>query len=249
MVNHLSTIGFPLRSKDDFISLAQDVAGAGKAIQTKAGNYYHCAMECGAELWVQINSESEFVGMNPHFRGESRVKVGLTAQVVGKETLEMDGAFHGWAEPGKNPEEGSYPFLFDTPDFHTHGGIGLPTTRAVQVAAFAHEFNAFESKEAYDRAGVEGEFQMASQSFIPAGLFHPGGEERNPPEALAIFAGHILKAEEKVNEMTGESFYWVLVDSYGGTYDVVVDSSMIDKTPVVGGVVTGSFWLSGRILT
>ena len=62
-----------------------------------------------------------------------------------------------------------------------------------------------------------------------------------------MFAGHVLKAEEKVSDLSGGTFIWALVETLGGTYDVVVAPSMMDDLPVEGNVVNGSFWLSGRL--
>jgi hypothetical protein len=41
---------------------------------------------------------------------------------------------------------------------------------------------------------------------IPSGLFSPAGDSTIPPEARAIFAGHVLAADEKVNVLTGRTF-------------------------------------------
>jgi hypothetical protein len=58
----------------------------------------------------------------------------------------------------------------------------------------------------------------------------------------------VLAADKKINVLTGRAFYWALVETYGGAYDAVIDSSLLSGVPVVGGVITGSFWLSGRII-
>jgi hypothetical protein len=58
----------------------------------------------------------------------------------------------------------------------------------------------------------------------------------------------VLAADEKVNVLTGRAFYWALVETLGGAYDVVIDSRGLSGVPAVGGVLSGSFWLSGRII-
>ena len=116
-----------------------------------------------------------------------------------------------------------------------------------QISAFAEEITIYESPEAF-LASQTGEHKLASQSFIPLGLF-PGTEQgAESADARALFAGHVLKAEERVNDLSGETFVWALVETLGGTYDVVVASSMMEELPVEGSVVRGSFWLSGRLL-
>jgi len=155
------------------------------------------------------------------------------------------GSFHGWADPtGDAPDSGCYPFVFDAPDYRLYDELSLPAHKQVQIAAFAHNIAAFETVAAYE----ESQARAASRSFIPSGLFTPVGEAINPPQARAILAGHVLAADEKINALTGRAFYWALVETYGGAYDVVIDSELLTGVPAVGGVISGSFWLSGRII-
>lgn len=57
-------------------------------------------------------------------------------------------AFHGWADPDDgNPESGAYPFVFDAPDYILHDAVKLPAVFDVQLAAFAHELDAYASDE------------------------------------------------------------------------------------------------------
>lgn len=78
------------------------------------------------------------------------------------------------------------------------------------------------------------------------GLFTFG---KGPEEASADFAGHILEVENRTNELWGTSFCWELVGTFGGAFDAVIDSELLGSPPRVGGVLQGSFWLSGRILS
>jgi hypothetical protein len=89
---------------------------------------------------------------------------------------------------------------------------------------------------------------MAAESLIPSGLFHAEGGAKEPLQAEAIFNGHILAAERRTNPDTSQDFYWCLVQTYGATIDVVADPVLIDEEPRVGGILSGSFWLSGRIV-
>lgn len=50
------------------------------------------------------------------------------------------------------------------------------------------------------------------------------------------------------NPATGARFLWAKVRTLGGEADVVADSEVLRGTVVEGGVVFGSFWLSGRLL-
>lgn len=50
-----------------------------------------------------------------------------------------------------------------------------------------------------------------------------------------------------INPATGASFHWAKVRTLGGEVDVVADPEVLNGSLVVGGVVNGSFWLSGRL--
>ena len=88
-----------------------------------------------------------------------------------------------------------------------------------------------------------------SRSFIPSGLITPGGDPVDPPEPHALFVGHVLEAEERRNSVTGTPFWWALVDTIGGTYDVVIDPQLLPQPTRAGNIVSRWFWLSGRLQT
>lgn len=248
MASHFSTIGLPVVSEEDMNALANRVGPLAERLAAPSGVYFHWSDPSGAEMWLQVNGNNELIGMNPHYAGRSAVRVGLTARLPSAGLSELDGSFHGWADPvGDAPDTGCYPFVFDAPDYRLHEGLSLPVRKEVQIAAFAHEIAAFETVATYE-ASQTGDLKSASQSFIPSGLFTPAGDSTVPPQARAIFTGHVLAADEKINVLTSRAFYWALVETFGGAYDVVIDSSLLPGVPEVGGVISGSFWLSGRIL-
>jgi hypothetical protein len=146
----------------------------------------------------------------------------------------------------QDPTKGVYPFIFDAPDFAVYSDVKLPSMATARISAFAEEITIYESPESF-LASQTGEHKLASQSFIPLGMFPGPGGNMEPSSARAMFAGHVLKAEEKVNDLSGETFIWALVETLGGTYDVVAASSMVEDLPIQGSVVRGSFWLSGRL--
>jgi hypothetical protein len=243
----------PFISHEEFGALVERLIGDTETLGWRNGGwhefnrYHRWSSPCGAELWFQVATNNEIIGINPHFSGESAVRVGLTGKLARPGEGTVDGAFHGWAQPeGDDPQSGCYPFVFDAPDFCCHEDVAIPSLANVQIAASAHEFSIFNSPEDY-YASQTGEMKFASQLFIPSGLFSPSGENTDPPQAHAIFTGHILKAEYRTNEATGCRFLWAKVETLGGVYDVVADCELVKTAPVVGGVLSGAFWLSGRL--
>ena len=48
------------------------------------------------------------------------------------------------------------------------------------------------------------------------------------------------------NAVTRQPFWWALVDTVGGTFDVVIDPALLSNPIRPGNVIAGWFWLSGR---
>ncbi len=237
-----------------------------KAVEVPAsnGSYFCFSDPSGAQLWMQVNAERELIGMNPHFDGPSRRLVRLTRKVE-RDSSPLDGGFYGWANPTRPtpqpsetpdedaPAEGDYPFAFDVPDFRVLGPMRFPHEIEVQLVAFASDdFAVFDDEDVFADS-QEGEVKFASQSFIPTGLFTNNEEGEHdsslPPQPFGLFAGVIAQCEKRQNGLTGEKFWWIAVDTLGGPVDVVVDAdAVLNTTPRVGGVVSGSFFLSGRVM-
>ncbi len=137
--------------------------------------------------------------------------------------------------------------MFDCPNMRAYGDLELPGVVDAQITAFAHELACHESEAAYYASQGDDKPKFSSQSFIPTGLFGAGGGKAEVPEAHANFAGHVVEAATYKNALTGLPFFWALVDTVGARFDVVVDPDLLTTVPVVGNVVAGSFWLSGRL--
>ncbi|MBD77627.1 MAG: hypothetical protein CL840_01640 [Crocinitomicaceae bacterium] len=249
-MSNLSDIGFDIQSEEEFHALLKKAYERSTPLKTNKGTYYRFSDESGAELWIQMNKRNELIGANPHFKGKSKHKVAITSTINRPESI-LDGAFHSWANPmdDDNPESGAYPFVFDVPNHKKYDGIEIPQMLDIQLAAFAQEFEYYKSENAFENE-QEGEPKWTSQSFIPSGLFNPGGGEApDPPEALGLFAGIISEAEKMKNQLTGQEFYWMLVDTLGGEVDVLADLRFFENNaPETGGVVHGQFWLSGSLI-
>jgi hypothetical protein len=248
-MSNLSDIGFPVRSEQDVNDVIIKVLENVREIPCPRGSYYRFADASGAAIYLQANASQELIGFNPHFEGKSRRTVCLT-RAIEKESSELDGAFYAWANPAEenNPESGEYPFVFDAPDFRVYTNPDFPQTRQVQLTAFAsNEFRIFKSEQDfYD--SQDDEWQFASKSFVPSGLINLEADDTQPPLAFGVFTGEIKEFELKTNGLTGEKFYWFLVDTLGGEADVVADPKLVAVEPGVGGYLNGQFWLSGKLV-
>jgi hypothetical protein len=246
-MSNLSDIGFPTPDEQAVNEMIMHVLELAKPIQTQRGFYLKFSDESGAEIYLQGNFEQELIGFNPHFAGKSRRKVGLT-KVIERDSSELDGGFYAWANPSNQDVEtsGDYPFVFDVPDFRTVLVNEFPFVSDIQLTAFgSNDFQIFADEKVFlDNS----DSNLAAKSFIPSGLFLPDEEmtEIAPPRPIGIFAGEILEFELRTNTLSGEKFYWFLIETYGGEADVVIDPKYVAETPQIGGIITGTFWLSGK---
>ena len=68
-------------------------------------------------------------------------------------------------------------------------------------------------------------------------------------ESKAVMSGVVIDWQKKKNELTGNAYYWALLDTYYGQVDVVTQCDFLNPEPVTGGVLWGSFWLSGILIS
>jgi hypothetical protein len=249
MPSHFSTVGFAVKTPEEFKALAERVLGQAEAVAAERGEYRLWAGSGGEELWVQLDEKGDIIGMSPHFSGKSRFKVGLQERVRRKGGTALDGAFYGWASPKTEAlEDGEYPFVFDSPDAGTYSQLQLPGIAEAQIAAFTQQVKSYDSPEAFEGSQSR-QIKLGSQSFIPSGSFTPGGGSNHTLQPEALITGYVAEAAVRRNSLTGVEYYWALVDSLGGRFDVLIDPSLLRAVPAAGGVLSGIFWLSGRLLS
>lgn len=246
MANHFSALGFNVHSKHELGALANYALQEGAQIESLNGDYIWWSPGRGIELWFQINPQKRVMGMNPHFSHNARMTVGLTQLITRSTFNQMEGAFYGWANPQEGGD-GDYPFVFDLPDFDLQRHLVLPAVKQVQIAAFAHELTIFANEASYTASQP----QLAPQAFVPIGLVQKIDGEEIPddarPTAMAILSGRIITSEQLKNPFTNLPFHWAKIETFGGEVDLVAASELVTTELRVGGIVHGTFWLSGRI--
>lgn len=131
---------------------------------------------------------------------------------------------------------------------------GLCPILTAQVAAFAQEiivFDSLEDYEAYNKKRKEEDENVAlwadkSFSYIPK---NKQVDDPNPTPECCMFTGHVLQAEERINEHTGELYYWAFVETVDDVkFDVVIHPDLVDhqRPPRVGCIVQGVYFLSAH---
>ena len=255
-MSHLSDVGFGISSEEELSAVldgALKIAlDEGKEYMVKGGSYVCYHDVSGAEFWMQFNRKKVLIGGNPHYSGKSRLNVSVLFKIE-REKTPLDGAFYAWMAPeDKNkPESGFYPFIFDVPDFKSLEKMKLPQNVDIQLTAFVEQMlDVYKDEDDFYNRHT-GELKWGSRSFVPTGLFkvEDGEKLEETEEPYALFTGVIKEFELKTNRLTGQKFYWLLVETHGGEIDVVSDPKFFEKPPEINNVIQGHFWLSGRVLT
>ncbi len=251
-MSNLSDIGFPVQNEQDVNVLITETIKYVESIKCPQGFYLRFADSSGAEIYLQGNNEQEIIGFNPHFDGKSRRRVGLT-KIIERDSSELDGGFYAWSTPSNNEaDSGEYPFVFDVPDFRTVPNYQLPQVREIQLTAFAsNDFKIFADEKEFNDS-QENELKYAAKSFVPSGLFafdvDDASIDLSAVRPIGVLSGEIKEYEFKTNELSGEKFYWFLVETLGGETDVVADAKLVLIKPKIGEIVSGQFWLSGKVI-
>ncbi|TJZ64144.1 hypothetical protein [Chitiniphilus eburneus] len=247
MTSHFSSIGFDTTHPGEFVAQLRSAAAEGEHVPCNKGYYRHWRSQHGAALWIQFDPHDALIGVTPCFEGGSSLRVGLVEQMHRRDDTPLEGACYGWAEPqSHDPQSGMFPFLFELADAGCHPGLPVPSVRRVHLSAFAEELSIHDSDAAF-HAAQPTEASFAIGAFIPSGLFADADDAAQAHSPYAMFSGYVVRAAEFLNPLTGHSYHWLQVHTQGGDIDVVADPALSRELPHVGAVVSGLFWLCGRL--
>lgn len=245
-MNDFATIGFTTDQNWDINEFKKTLglaAEKGEWIKALVDGYYiKLSGESGEEIWAQANPDKELIGGHPHFSGQSR-NIFLYQTYSNEKYSPLDASIYSHIQPGDS--ETDYPLFIDCPDFFLHKQRKEGEKVVLQITAFAKkDIEVFDDYESYKEVHQN---HLAERALIPVGTFNPDGSEKIPT-AHALFIGNILEVKQVKNSFTGIEFYYLLVRTLSAEYDVVVGLDCIKKAPEVGNLITGIFWMSGRIV-
>ncbi|MFI7117476.1 hypothetical protein [Amycolatopsis sp. NPDC049868] len=242
MSSHFGAIGIDVTSEEEFGERVVSLISAGSARRiTKKISEHVWTDPSGARLVAQVHhGEIEF--LLPCLAGAApAVPVG-DVRLVDDETAMLD------LLDGVDGEL-ICPIAIELEDRATlsHSG-GRLASGSLTLAALAEEITVHADADAYS-AAQDGELQFAADHFIPSGTFSP--EEPAPgwtPSAHALFAGEVVDVETPVNTVTGTAFHRIRVRTIAAIeLDVAVAATELERPPVRGNIVTGTFFLTGSL--
>jgi hypothetical protein len=249
MPNQFTSLGFDVHQDGGIEQLAYLTSRNGEPLAAPAGYYLYYRVDPYIELWGQANPSGTVSGCVPHYTGQSRITFGV-GDLIRRSDHPLDGSVYGWVNPtGSRFDQGDYPLVVHIPDFDIFRTRVAPHMAiTLQITGFANEIAVFIDDAAFD-AAQDARSKLASESFIPSGLFADTGSLGEPPAAQAIFSGHVRTTDIRTNALTGHDYYHSLVATYGGIYDIVVDPVLLAEAPIEGRVIRGSFSLTGRLVS
>lgn len=242
-----SDIGFKLPEENSFPALVNTIMEKGKVLESPRGKYLHLQDNSGASLFAQVTVKNQIIGVLPFFEGQTSIQVAITKKAIRSET-ELEGALHAWAAPEDpgNPESGLFPFVFEVPDYYTHD-FNFPLYTRINLTCFATAAPEItQSEQSYNQNPGNHALGLGTRSFIPTGLFE--ADELDGPSSKALITGLILKAELKKNQSGKGEFFHLQIETQGGEIDMVISRELLKEIPQKGNVISGKFWLCGKIL-
>jgi hypothetical protein len=252
-VSHFSMAGFPVAIADQQ-AFARQLEGF--ANQCDPEPMSEADLICvvrdpsGGEIWIGLRKEAASTAMatvNPGFGGQGRARMEIVGTAAEEEYKPFEVTVTASLE--------GVPVVFDLADPRQTKLLKPGSELTLSLAAFSFQPELFKDEMSYYAAQRKRKpaVAFAANYFIPSGTFNPevgGAAGDEGPAAYADFAGTVLKSELRTNGAGHGSFWWALVKTYGEmTVDVVLDPTTVKQALKPGMVVTGRFWLSGRVQT
>ena len=233
MVSHIADIGLEVENFEAFKAL---LPAFGRSSIT-VGNYSIAQSKSGASLWFFKDPVTKQQGFAPHFDGESKINVRMNQEVSDEIKGKLEAVLGVWCIDAQTKEE-STPIFFDCVNV-ANLKADKKTDFNLQLTAFPEKISSFRSEEDYYASQEKVKYQYSSNYYISYGSFNGSPN--------AGFAGKILERKVLKNEWTNQKFLWLKTESIVGIIDVVASLKFFAELPDVGDILTGEFYLSGKL--
>lgn len=268
MITHARCLGYD--EAQSLVNALHTILSESEGYEVQNGAYFVWQSPNGAQIWLAMRSTQpegdsntaamEVVDLEPHYNGSGRMRAAVV-EMVPYDEHQLTGALYGWSNPLslEEPESGYYPFSVDLRDFstHQHAWQQLPRMVTLQIAAFAQEVWCFDDEQSYLRSEesilTESEdeetgelvtLRLAPQAMLPINE----GASEHVADNYALLTGRIVEVHHLQNPHTGKGFFAMLVDTYGGSVDVVAYEQDIEGVPRSGGTLKAYAWLSAQVI-
>ncbi|RSN32205.1 hypothetical protein DL990_20000 [Amycolatopsis sp. WAC 01416] len=241
--SHFEAIGIGFTDQDEFGEKVISLVGMGETRQIAAKLSEHVGTDAsGARLVAQVRDRGiEY--LLPCLAGTTPAVPVRDVRLVDDETATLD-LLDG--------VEGEMvcPIAVELEDRAVLADAGGQLeTGSLVLAALAEDVTVHADAEAYYASQGDDGPKFAADHFIPSGTFalaEPASDWT--PSAHALFAGVVIEAETPVNTVTGAAFHRIRVRTIAAIeVDVAIATTDLEEPPARGNIVTGTFFLTGRL--
>lgn len=257
MASNLSSIGFTFADAKEFQHVMLDLAPRCiERIGCNVGDYAVWRSRTGAEIWFHLatfgteDDARDIIGLTPFYEGFSEIAVDVTERLNRPDDNPFEGAFKAWVVDESDGQQ-LYPVTFDAVDFAAHAGVTLPSRASARITGFARELHVYRDENEFAARPEDAErLPLGPRAFVPIGQFAGLDDAAAPsgPDSSALLTGSVREHSLHTNEVSGETFHWLLVDSLGAAYDIVADTATVNGTIEIGCTVEVTCILIGRLM-
>lgn len=262
MSTRLHAMGFPAEWTPEMLTHIETLAASrAKLVGAAKGNYRVWRSQQGAELWFHYPQRTlrerltagdmppkpaspRPVAVTPFHRGLSSLPIKIGRYLSVDRVNPLEGSCMAWLPP---PASGGQEqvIVLELAPYGLHSLRSPPYTTTAQIVCFTHAVWAFRDAAAYSR-------ETPSNRRIQAGSISPVTEAdvpevklnyRQSPITLGLATGTVRRAIRHINPETREPYYWMLLETKRGAFDVVANPSHVQGDISEGNIaqVCGSF--------
>lgn len=233
MASHFSDIGFKF-TEENFENEIKNVIDSNNNLLHKITigkeDYLILFLDNAIELWFHFDNGS----INPY---DVRIHYHTTSFIEIEEIEKKD----DFGLYGFNLKD-SYPLNVTLPYYESIKSFHKKERYKCQVACFAEYIEIFKNVDDFHKRYKYGK-EMSEIAVIPIGTFEEDGLS-----SKAEINGKVIAINKKENSFTHNSYYVITLSSYNADYDVLVDADDIKEELQIGNIISGTFWLSGKIM-
>ena len=247
-MSHYSAIGFDSQNDDAFEHLIHRcIDHISATYEGKTMEYHRYDDESGAQLWLNTDKHGNIRAVEPAYHATTVQHVAIQgiSHVNDDGTAEIHLWLNGRSFDGDECSDGDYPLIVSVPN-----GQLLPrklpgkTTTARLIAIADDDISTYADAAAY-AATQTGEGSIAANAVIPAGMFTDSGL----PRPTAMINGTVLATACKTNALSGQTYYWCRLATYGMEIEAVYPAKAFTTPPQAGNIISGLYWMTGSIDT
>lgn len=222
MPDHLSPLGFQIKTVEAFEELAHMAVEYGHPHMSTHGSYVHWNWGQAIEFWTQADDTLQLTGCHPFF-DSGRPIPGQLLEAHAEPDHPLDGIMVAQFDEDQR-------WVFQVPDFDRHHGIS-PNQRFA-LALFIHEITFLDDP-------------TEASSYTP---HHWPTEETPHVASTATLVAQIEHSTLDQNKISKGRFWHVGLKTPIGLVDAVCATGQMKKRPRTGAWVQINAWVTGRPL-